>query len=432
MPVTTGTDVSPFSDLPALSDRLPMDAKAGIPENFSNLFVAPEARLLRGEPSIPWTRNAAVVVYRYRDVLDMATHPAAGNTPAERLVARLTSGNHDVTEADLSSVLHSYRNLVFATNPPEHGPLRKMIAQPLTPKHSTGFAPIAKKVISEVLEEVVDKGEIDFVDQFCARVTAKFWGELLGMKEEEIEIANSSISAMALGLLTERTSEMLRAVEIGQKTYTRTLSTAIYRSLKAGRSEMLQAMAARFKELGADDKQRDFAEVISANIIDGYHTIAVACANAVYQLTACPEALAAVRANHALAEKAVDEALRLWPPIPMLIRCALEDFHFAGIKIPRGTAIGMFFAAANRDPEVFPHPNAYRLDRTLRQETTFGGGIHICPGRYTARMLVTAVIEALVSPEIRIELAQTPPAWHPGLIFRQIGMRLSLCHMSAT
>jgi cytochrome P450 len=92
-------------------------------------------------------------------------------------------------------------------------------------------------------------------------------------------------------------------------------------------------------------------------------------------------------------------------------RFAVEDFEYAHTKIPAGTAIAMIWAAANRDPTVFENPNSYDLQRNPRTPMTFGGGIHVCPGRYVGGMLVSAALQGLVNPRVEIVLTGDRPRW---------------------
>jgi cytochrome P450 len=134
-----------------------------------------------------------------------------------------------------------------------------------------------------------------------------------------------------------------------------------------------------------------------------------------------------VRTDVRLAANAVAEGLRLWPPIMALERYALEDFEFADTVIPQGTVIAMLWAAGNRDPDVYEQPNHYDLLRKPRTETTFGGGIHICAGRYVARMLAQVMLETVLAPDIRIELTGPRPAWLASTALNQLDqMRVSI------
>lgn len=160
--------------------------------------------------------------------------------------------------------------------------------------------------------------------------------------------------------------------------------------------------------------------MVAANVFDGIHTAATAASNALYQLLRSPQALAEVRADWSLLPNALAEGLRTWAPVIYSTRYALEDFQFAGTEIPQGQVIDMLWAAGNRDPDVFDNPSHYDIYRKARAETTFGGGIHICPGRYVVRMLSQTVLEAVLAPGVRVTLTGGAPQWIPGALARQL------------
>jgi cytochrome P450 len=178
-------------------------------------------------------------------------------------------------------------------------------------------------------------------------------------------------------------------------------------------------MRREFDVLEIDDRPRNFGVWIATNVIDGFHTAAVACVNVLYCLLRAPEAAAAARADQTHLPKALVEGLRMLAPLIVSNRFALEDFEYGGIRIPAGTAIAMFWAAGNRDPDVFEDPNLYNLHRNPRVPMTFGGGIHICPGRYIGSMLAAAVLKGLINPRVEIALSDDRPRWQPRSFMRQ-------------
>jgi len=65
----------------------------------------------------------------------------------------------------------------------------------------------------------------------------------------------------------------------------------------------------------------------------------------------------------------------------------------------------------NHDPAVFPEPERFDAARSQQGLTTFGGGLHICPGRFVAGMLCKVMLEALVVENIRLERADDQEPW---------------------
>lgn len=99
--------------------------------------------------------------------------------------------------------------------------------------------------------------------------------------------------------------------------------------------------------------------------------------------------------------RARDEALRMFPAVLRNRRVASEDLQFEGVEIPQGTTLFAPNLAAGRDPEVFPDPNRYDLQReNPRPFMSFGGGMQACLGQNVARMDID---------ELLLELATSYP-----------------------
>src|SRR3546814_2140903 len=64
-----------------------------------------------------------------------------------------------------------------------------------------------------------------------------------------------------------------------------------------------------------------------------------------------------------LLEAAIKEALRLHPPLILLLRVAQVDIDVAGHRIPAGTMVGASPSVSNRLPEVFDDAEAFDPSR---------------------------------------------------------------------
>jgi sterol 14alpha-demethylase len=114
-------------------------------------------------------------------------------------------------------------------------------------------------------------------------------------------------------------------------------------------------------------------------------------------------------------ESAVKEALRLHPPLILLLRVATADLAVQGYTIRRGDYVGATPAISNRIPEDFPEPDAFDPARYAqpRQEDLvnrwtwipFGAGRHRCVGAAFAMLQLKAVFSVLLR-DFTFELAQ--------------------------
>ncbi len=114
-------------------------------------------------------------------------------------------------------------------------------------------------------------------------------------------------------------------------------------------------------------------------------------------------------------ESAVKEALRLHPPLILLLRVAKEDVEAGGFSIRTGQMVGASPAVSNRIPEDFPDADSFVPARYLgsREEDRanpwtwipFGAGRHRCVGAAFAMMQLKAIFSVLLL-DWEFELAQ--------------------------
>jgi cytochrome P450 len=101
---------------------------------------------------------------------------------------------------------------------------------------------------------------------------------------------------------------------------------------------------------------------------------------------------------------AVEEIVRWATPIMTFRRTAAHDTELGGHQITEGDKVIMFYSSANRDAEVFDHPERLDLSRSPNKHVAFGGGgIHHCLGAQLARRQLAATFRELLTrlPDIR-------------------------------
>jgi cytochrome P450 len=132
--------------------------------------------------------------------------------------------------------------------------------------------------------------------------------------------------------------------------------------------------------------------------------------NLLFHVLRRPEMLARARQGTKECERLVVEALRFEPPVAVLPRIIAGRGVVAGTELRAGSIAMCAIAGANRDPEVFAHPDRFDPERDQRGTLTFGFGSKFCPGSYMARRQMTAALDVLVSrlPNLRVVDAAEP------------------------
>ncbi|MEU5264681.1 cytochrome P450 [Amycolatopsis sp. NPDC021455] len=411
----TFTDLKTVADLPAMADFVDGDDwSRDIRETARQLAHRAGKGLLRGPENI-------IIVSRNHDARELAANPDLGNMPTEILLAVATA--RDVatpTASDLAGFEQFLRNQIFTANPPLHQPSRKTVARQLMPRGIQRFIPAAQHLAQELVDDATSRGKIDFVRDFAGPFVARFWAGQLGMSADQAAHVHELTDEMSLTFLLARTPEQTRRLYSAVSTYMDVVGTAVRRAWEAGDNELLTAMAADLAEIDVEGKPEDIGRLVASNFFDGFHTVGMAIANVAFRLLSDEAAHAQVRADPSLVTNAFYEGTRLEPPLILTQRLTLRDVVHDGVLIPAGSPVGMVWAAANRDPEVFPDADSYRLTRPIQHGTTFGGGAHLCPGRNVARMLTEVAITALTAPGVDVALVGEEPDWVPHSIVRQL------------
>lgn len=390
-----------IGDLRDLEDYVGAPSTQGFSEDFAELFNSGQ-RLLR-------VGSHRVVAFRAEDLRSIAALAEAGNMPFEVISKRAyldKDAMKGIREEDRTNIARILFNQVFTANPPLHGPSRQLFARPLSPKNVAAFRPVIERLLDQLIEEVAGAGEIDFAFQFTEQLTARFWAEVIGMTDEEAATVVDRMREMTPFFFIERSDAETITVNAAAGAYLDIVAGAAERSLAAGGNALLEQMAEDFAVIDHPGKPESVGLSLAANLVDGFHTAALAAANAVYQLLLNPNALAAVRADRSLIGGATAEGIRLSSPVILTHRYALKDLVYAGVRIPEGTAIAMLWAAGNRDPDVFEDAGRYDLMRVRRFDTTFGGGIHLCPGRHIAGLIANQVMERVTRGDVSITLGK--------------------------
>jgi len=111
-------------------------------------------------------------------------------------------------------------------------------------------------------------------------------------------------------------------------------------------------------------------------------------------------------ADPALADGAVQEAIRIGNPFPQASRFVREPFAIGDVAVRPGDQVLMWLTAANRD---LPGPHGQPLDRfdperDNGRQLGFGSGYHLCGGVHHVREVAVSAVTTLAErcPQLRI------------------------------
>ncbi len=105
---------------------------------------------------------------------------------------------------------------------------------------------------------------------------------------------------------------------------------------------------------------------------------------------------------------AAEEIVRWVSPVNMFRRTTMRDTDLHGRPIAAGDKVVVFYASANRDPDVFAAPNEFDVGRDSNPHVGFGGGPHFCLGRHLAALELRVLLQVLIERMPAIRLAGEP------------------------
>ena len=155
-----------------------------------------------------------------------------------------------------------------------------------------------------------------------------------------------------------------------------------------------------------------------ALLLAGHETTANALAWTFFFLASSPE-LARWMDDERWITAAIEESMRLYPPVWILERRAIEDDEIGGYTIPAGSMLYVSPYVLHRDPRFWPDPERWDPARFLSAAPheawlPFGAGPHHCLGASFAMLEARTVVRVVMrrcsltlAPGARVE----PQAW---------------------
>lgn len=292
-------------------------------------------------------------------------------------------------------------------DPPRHAAWRSIFNGAITAKTAKRMESFVRADIGRHIDAFIEKGWCDLIHELAEPVPAETICHMVGIDDELVPKVRET--ALAMFAAQGNPEEFGRR----QAAFAEVTVAEVHKRRANPRDDYLTQLASVEIE-GRRLDDNDYVVLLAAFLGAGHHSTTSAMASLAYEVFSKPHVRDELQKDPAKIASAIEEALRLHPPFFGFYRRALKTTQVAGVEIPAGCDVYMGWAAANRDPKVFPAPAEYRLDRTNNRHVAFGFGIHTCPGAALARMELRVLLEELLRriPDLRV--AETDPTYHFG------------------
>lgn len=294
----------------------------------------------------------------------------------------------------------------------EHNRQRGIIAPAFVPKALRGDLP---ELIGRIAEERIDAfaadGAAELVAQFTSTIPIRVIAHLIGIPMEEY----ATFQAWGLDIIGF-TDDPPRGFAAAQNLVA-FLAPLLAERRAAPRDDLMSRLAhaeVDGERLG-DEEIYGFLRLL---LPAGAETTFRLIGTLLHALLTHPAALAAVRADDAYLDWAIEEALRWESPVQYAARETTRPVTLGGVDLPAAAPLLVALGSANRDERRFATPDAFQLERRPVDHLAFGYGRHFCAGSHLARLEARLAVRALLRRFPRLRLAPDATQGIVGLAFR--------------
>ncbi len=305
---------------------------------------------------------------------------------------------------------------------PEHGPWRALIEPYFAAPRLAEFEPVARRVVRERVA-ALPAGAVEWMEDFAHPTAVQLlcgfmqWDASLHAPLRDWarrnQLATLSGDREAMGAIACEFDGHIQA----------------QLDLRRADAHLRDDPTSRLLRERLDGRPLRDAEIVSIlrNWTVGELATLSACAGILAQyLAEHPDVQRQLRADAGLLPAAIDEILRIHPPLVSNRRVAKCPVHVGGREIAQGERLTLMWASANRDEAVFGDPDAFRLDRDPSLNLLYGAGLHVCPGAELSRMQLRVLVEEVLAGTKWIAPGEGTPvkARYPGSGFAVLPLRV--------
>ena len=297
--------------------------------------------------------------------------------------------------------------MLIDLDPPEHARLRQLVNRGFTPKVIRSMDGHFREVAGEIIAAAVAGGEFDFVTDIAAELPLIAIAELLGLPAED----RHKVFKWSNAMVGSNDPEYQGADDMAATAMTELYMYA--NELAAARKiEPRQDIITTLLEADGDQQltEHEFDLFVLLLSVAGNETTRNGTAQGMLAFLQNPDQWELLKSDPAkYLDGAVEEILRYGTPVMQFRRTVTSDMELHGQQIKEGEAIVMYYASANRDPEVFANPDVFDITRSPNPHLAFGGGgPHHCLGVTLARLEMRIMFEQLLAHVDHLELVEPP------------------------
>lgn len=318
----------------------------------------------------------------------------------------------------------NFRGGMLEMDDPEHRYYRTALNPYLSPAAVKRWEPFIDEITRACIDDHIETGRIDFVDDLANVVPAVLTLAMLGVPLNKWTLYNEPAHALVYTRPDSPEAERMREMYMA-------MGADLFANLVEIRENPRPGIIDALAKLRIDGQAPPDIELIGMlNLLigGGFDTTTALTAHALEWLAEhSDERHRLSRERDSLLNPATEEFLRYFTPAPGDARTVAEDIEVSGVNLKEGERLWLSWAMANRDPSLFSDPDDVILDRKGNRHFSFGLGVHRCIGSNVARTVFKSMLTAVMDrmPDYRCVAEGT-------MHYDSIGVIQGMRHLPAT
>jgi cytochrome P450 len=301
----------------------------------------------------------------------------------------------------------------------DHRRLRSLVSKAFTPKRVRDMRPRIQQITDDLINKVIDKGEMELVAEFAFPLPITVIQEMLGIPPGDHERFRRWSNAV-LAPAVEPGSQRVMLAKLAE--FVAYLQALFVERQNNPAGDLVSALI-HAEEGGDRLTEGELLGMMMLLIIAGHETTVNLISNALVALWQHQDQLALLQADPGLMPAAIEEFVRFGAPVERgFNRFLAVKKELDGQILAEGEMIIPLLAAANRDPAVFTDPDRLDVTRTPNPHLGFGKGPHYCLGAPLARLEAVIALNTLLRrlPNLRPAVALEELQWRTNPMFRSL------------
>jgi cytochrome P450 len=350
------------------------------------------------------------LITRYRDIVRLLGDRRLGRDAAAQGQEAPAAGD------ELPCYDRYVRVNLLETEGETHARLRRLLGAALGPQRIRALAARIEAIAGDLVGRIAPGSTFDFMAEVAEPLPVTVISELLGCPPEARARLRPWSARIVRLYEKDAGTEDRQHAETACREFASMLDGLIDERRQRPRDDLISALAARLDS--SEGLSRD--ELVSGCMLllnAGHEATVNAACNGLLALLRHPESMEQLGTRPRLVESAVEEMLRYDSPLHLFHRFALADIEIGDLQLRRGDKVGLLYGSANRDPDAFPEPDRFDIERAPNRHLAFGAGTHFCLGASLARLELRTLFATLLASGPRLQLAEAPE-YRTGLVFR--------------